>query len=55
VKYGTTKASCVRKYLAENEYAILVDDNDQVRNGWSLGDTINPTTENIVEILKALI
>jgi hypothetical protein len=55
VKYGTTKASCVRRYLAENEYAILVDDNDQVRNGWSLGDTINPTTENIVEILKALI
>lgn len=55
VKYGTTKASCVRKYLAENEYAILVDDNDQVRNGWSLGDTINPTTENIIEILKALL
>ena len=55
VKYGTTKASCVRRYLAENEYAILVDDNDQVRNGWSLGDTINPTTENIIEILKALL
>lgn len=55
VKYGTTKANCVRRYLAENEYAILVDDNDQVRNGWTLGDTINPTTQNIIEMLRGLI
>jgi hypothetical protein len=45
----------VRKYLAENELAILVDDNDQVRSGWNLGTTINPTEENIIEILKSLI
>ena len=55
VKYGTTKANCVRKYLNKNECAILVDDNNQVRNGWTLGDTINPTEENIIEILKSLI
>lgn len=55
VKYGTTKASCVRRYLAEEETAILIDDNARVRNGWSLGDTIDPTTENIIEMLKALL
>jgi hypothetical protein len=55
VKYGTTKANCIRKYLAENELAILIDDNEQVRNGWNLGTTINPTEENIIEILKSLI
>ena len=43
------------KYLAENELAILIDDNEQVRNGWSLGETIDPTKDNIIEILKALL
>lgn len=55
VKFGTTKADCVRKYLAENETAILVDDNAKVRRGWKLGDTIDPTTCNLVETLKGLI
>ena len=55
VKYGTTKASCVSRYLEENETAILIDDNAKVRNGWSLGDTIDPTNENVIETLKALI
>ena len=34
VKYGTTKANCTRKLRG---YQILVDDNEKVRNGWSLG------------------
>ncbi len=55
VAYGSTKADSVRKYLAENETAILIDDNDKVRRGWHLGDTINPTEENIIEILKGLL
>ena len=55
VAYGATKADSVRKYLAEDETAILIDDNDKVREGWHLGDTINPTTENIIEILKGLL
>lgn len=54
VQYGTTKADCVRKYLKENESAILIDDNDRVRLGWSLGETINPTTTNILKALKKI-
>lgn len=55
VAYGATKADSVRKYLAEDETAILIDDNDKVRRGWHLGDTINPTEEDIIEILKGLL
>ena len=55
VAYGSTKADSVRRYLAENEGAILIDDNAKVRAGWHLGDTIDPTTENIIEILKGLL
>jgi hypothetical protein len=32
----------------------LVDDNEQVRNGWHLGDTIN-ANENILEKLVDLL
>ena len=52
VKYGTTKANCTRK---NGGFQILVDDNEKVRNGWTLGETINPTTENIIEIFKLLL
>jgi hypothetical protein len=38
VKYGTTKANCTR---AKGGYQVLVDDNEQVRKGWTLGQTIN--------------
>ena len=44
VKYGTTKANCTRKH---GGFQILVDDNESVRNGWSLGMTIN-ANENII-------
>lgn len=47
VKYGTTKANCTRKL---GGYQILVDDNEQVRNGWNLGSTIN-ANENILDKL----
>lgn len=53
--YGTTKANAVRGALADGETAILIDDNDKVRKGWHLGETINPTTENIIEALRTLI
>ena len=55
VQYGTTKADCVRKYLAENEQAILVDDNRKVCKGWHLGETINPTECDLIEALKNLL
>ena len=51
VKYGTTKANCTRKL---GGYQILVDDNKQVRKGWTLGATIN-ANENIIEKLVDLL
>lgn len=51
VQYGATKADSVRKVA---DYAILVDDNAAVRNGWHLGKTIDPTAVSDLgtEILK---
>ena len=54
VKYGTTKANTIRKYMEINETAILIDDNDRVRNGWSLGETINPVDTDIIEFIRGL-
>lgn len=51
VKYGTTKANCTRKNCG---FQILVDDNEEVRKGWHLGDTIN-ANENIIEKLVDLL
>ena len=53
VAYGTTKANCVRKYLDENETAILFDDNAKVRNGWRIGEAYTP--DQILEILKNIV
>jgi len=50
VKYGTTKANCTRKLGGEQ---ILFDDNEKVRNGWNLGETVN-ANEDILAILKEL-
>lgn len=50
VQYGTTKADCTRKY---GNHQILIDDNEKVRNGWTLGETIN-ANENILEKLVDL-
>lgn len=52
VKYGTTKANCTRKL---GGYQILVDDNEKVRKGWNLGDTINANEDIIVELEKILV
>ena len=51
VKYGTTKANCTRKH---GGFQVLVDDNEQVRKGWHLGNTIN-ANENILEQLLNLL
>ena len=51
VAYGTTKANCTRK---NGGFQILVDDNEKVRNGWTLGNTIN-ANENIIEKLAELL
>ena len=55
VQYGATKADSVRRYLAEDETAILIDDNAKVREGWHLGETIDPTSCDIIEILRGLL
>ena len=55
VKYGATKADSVRKYLGEDESAILFDDNAKVRAGWNLGIAVNPTTCDILEVLRSLV
>lgn len=55
IQYGATKADSVRRYLNEGETAILIDDNDKVREGWTLGETINPTNTNIIEALRNLL
>lgn len=52
VQYGTDKARVVR--YAEST-GILIDDSQEVRDGWWLGDTIDPTQEDIIEALKKLI
>jgi hypothetical protein len=51
VAYGTTKANCTRKL---GGYQVLVDDNEQIRKGWTLGDTID-ANENIIEKLVDLL
>lgn len=51
VKYGTTKANCTRKL---GGFQILVDDNEKVRKGWKLGDTINANNDIIDELIKVL-
>lgn len=51
IAYGTTKANCVRKVA---DMAILVDDNEQVRKGWTLGPTINAKAAGWLEALKSL-
>ena len=55
VQYGSTKADSVRRYLADDECAILIDDNAKVCNGWHLGGTINPTECDLIEALKSLL
>lgn len=50
VQYGATKADSVRK-ATHGVPAILIDDNAKVRKGWHLGDTIDPTAVDLVEIL----
>ena len=50
VKYGTTKANCTRK---KAEFQILIDDNKKVRDGWTLGTTVNAEYD-ILKFLKAL-
>lgn len=55
VQYGATKADSIRKYLAPNESAWLIDDNAKVRSGWHMGEAIDPTNVDILELLSSLL
>lgn len=55
IQYGATKADSVRKTLGENETAWLIDDNKKVRDGWHLGEAIDPTKVNIIDLLRSLL
>ena len=48
VKYGTRK-----DYVAKDKNGILFDDDETVRDKWR-GQTINPNTEDIIEVLKKI-
>ena len=52
VKYGTTKANCTRKL---GGYQVLVDDNESIRNGWTLGSTINANNDIIADLVTLLV
>ena len=53
VAYGTTKADCVRR--AGDCPKVLIDDNEKVRQGWHLGQTIDASKPNWLDELAALI
>ena len=55
VQFGATKADSVRKFLAEDETAILIDDSARVRKGWHLGETVDPTEINVIDFLETLL
>lgn len=51
IKYGRTKADCTRN---KADFQILFDDNKKVRDGWTLGTTVNAEFD-ITNFLKALV
>lgn len=55
VAYGATKADSIRRYLNPNETAWLIDDNAKVRNGWNMGEAIDPTACDIISLLADLL
>lgn len=55
VQYGATKADSIRKALAPNETAWLIDDNAKVRKGWHMGEAIDPTNVDLLKLLSSLL
>ena len=52
IQYGATKAGSVRKFTNN---AWLIDDNAKVRNGWHLGEAIDPAEVDILSLFEGLI
>lgn len=55
IAYGTPKDWYVQNCLRDGETALLIDDSEEVRNGWGVGEVIDPTACDIIHILKALL
>jgi len=45
VKYGTTKANAIRRKV--KDFAMLIDDNAKIRQGWTLGAAVDPSLTEI--------
>lgn len=55
VAYGTPKHKIEEPRLKEDEEALLFDDDARVRRDWNLGGAIDPTTTNILDVLKEIL
>lgn len=55
VAYGTPKHKVEAARLADDEEALLFDDDAGVRRDWNLGGAIDPTTTNILDVLKEIL
>ena len=51
VKYGTTKANCTRRHKG---FQILIDDNEGVRKGWTLGEAYDANNDIIPFLYELL-
>lgn len=55
VAYGTPKHKIEAARLAADEEALIFDDDARVRRDWNLGGAIDPTTTNILDVLKEIL
>ena len=55
VAYGTPKHKVEAARLADDEEALIFDDDVRVRRDWNLGGAIDPTTTNILDVLKEIL
>lgn len=55
VAYGTPKHKIEATRLAADEEALIFDDDARVRRDWNLGGAIDPTTTNILDVLKEIL
>ena len=55
VAYGTPKHKIEAARLADDEEALIFDDDARVRRDWNLGGAIDPTTTNILDVLKEIL
>lgn len=53
IQYGAIKSKCIGHM--DGGTAILIDDNQKVRDSWHLGETIDPTVCDILKELEKLL